>query len=64
MKNLSATVESLQTVHAAQEHFLALYAVECIWDQPNAYERLAKDLHSIDGTGENDCRFLSRRMDG
>jgi hypothetical protein len=51
MSNLSATAERLRAVKSAQERFLAMYAVECIFTQSGPYDRLARDLAAMDGRG-------------
>ena len=57
MKNLSGTAERLRTIRAAQEHFLALFALDCILDQPRPYDRLASDLLSLEAPAEADFPF-------
>lgn len=64
MKNLSATAERLRAIRKAQEHFLAMFALECIWDQSRPYDRLARDLAAIDGSIDTDCPFTGRLGDG
>lgn len=64
MKNLSATAERLRAAQKAQEHFLAMFALECIWDQSRPYDRLAQDLAAIDGSIESDFAFTRRLGDG
>lgn len=64
MKNLSATAEGLRAAQRAQEHFLAMFALECIWDQPRPYDRLAQDLAAIDGSAESDFTFTGLLGDG
>jgi hypothetical protein len=49
MNNLTATAERLRAVKTAQERFLAMWALECIWSQSRPYERLARDLAALDG---------------
>ena len=63
MKNLSDTANRLRTVLDAQEQFLAMFALECIWDQPRPYERLANDLQAIDGPANSSHLFSARLLD-
>ena len=51
MSNLSATAERLRAVKTAQERFLAMWALECIFSQSGPYDRLARDLAATDGGG-------------
>jgi hypothetical protein len=63
MKNLSGTAEQLRTVQAAQERFLAMFALECIWDQSRPYDRLAHDLQSFDDLSDYDLTRTRRLGD-
>jgi hypothetical protein len=62
MKNLSGTAERMRTIRNAQEHFLAMFALECIWDQSGPYDRLARDLASFDGGRHDGDSTLTRRL--
>ena len=62
MKNLSATAERLRAIRKAQEHLLAMFALECIWDQSAPYDRLARDLAAFDGGRNEGDSSLSRRL--
>ena len=63
MMNLAGTAERLRTVQEAQDRFLAMFALECIWDQPRPYDRLANDLQSFDGPPEPDFACARRLGD-
>lgn len=63
MKNLSGHAERLRMVRKAQEQFLARFALECIWNQSHAYDRLAEDMASIDGPMESESAFSRRVLD-
>jgi hypothetical protein len=64
MNNLSGTAEQLRAVHKAQEHFLAMFALECIWDQTRPYELLAQDLAAFDGSFDADFSYTGRPGEG
>jgi hypothetical protein len=53
MTSLSAAAEQLRTIRKAQERFLAMYALECIFDQKAPYDRLAQDLAMVDGPAQD-----------
>lgn len=62
MSNWFAAAERLRAVKKAQERFLAMYAMECIWSQGGGYERLARDLASADGGNAHHEDTFGHRM--
>ena len=44
MQKLAETAERLRNVRRAHERFLAVWAVECIWDQPKPLDRVRDDI--------------------
>jgi hypothetical protein len=44
MHDLVGIAQRLRQVKKAHEHFLALWALECFWNQPRALERAWRDI--------------------
>ena len=44
MQDLAGIAHRLRQVKKAHEHFLALWALECFWNQPKALERAWRDI--------------------
>ncbi|HEY8666576.1 MAG TPA: hypothetical protein VIL86_07930 [Tepidisphaeraceae bacterium] len=45
MREIASTAQRLKAVHKAHEHFLALWALECLMKRP--LDRIAEDLSSV-----------------
>lgn len=57
MPDLAALAQRLKQVREAQQRFLALWAVECLLDRPQANQRLQNDLAACgSASGEGDSR--------
>lgn len=46
MPDLVALAQQLRKTRAAQRRFLAMWALECLLDQPQAADRLHRDLQA------------------
>jgi hypothetical protein len=56
MQDVIVREQALREVERAQERFLALWAVECFWDQERALDRAVEDVQRFSsGVTSDNC---------
>ena len=51
MSQFVAIAEQLRAVKAAEEQFIALWALDCLFDETRFIDKLAADLRRMEGDG-------------
>lgn len=64
MRELARTAERLRIVREAQQRFLALWAVDCLLEEPRAFQKVAADLGPCpDARDRDDAALAAERWD-